>query len=112
MDFGILPRNITDASAGAVRNYGQVAHDMFARALCYREVLIVLEMIVPVEKGMADKGRPHHGGNALGKEEGPRLIVEVIAPACSRIAGGPVLHEPIQRGFGFRSPCRLRGSLV
>src|SRR5450631_390883 len=61
---------------------------------------------------MANQGRPDDRWCVFGQIECARLIVEMVAPACSAIAASLMFNQPLQRRFRPFRPNLIPGCLV
>src|SRR6516225_5229480 len=71
------------------------------------QVTSIMKVVVAVEESVANQRSPDHGGHLLGQIETSRLIVEVIAPTGSVVAGGLIVDQPIES-----IPCLVGPGLV
>lgn len=107
VNLSVFDRDVANANPISIAQSAEVVDNVLARTHGDVQVPLFVEMIVGVQEGVPNQGGPHHSGDVFGQIEASRLIVEMIAPACSAVARQSVIDQPLQGKLRLARPDRV-----
>lgn len=97
VDDGLVQRCVAEAERAVLFGAMEVVEDEVLDGERKFESSFVAGEEIRVEQGVADEGGVDDGRRVLGDEKGPRLPVEVIAPAVARVAMAFQFFQQVQQ---------------